>query len=306
MPRPFPKKISQIKPTLTNLAQTSHYLIEFGGLGASLREHLRIRGMDSRFIGESIGLLCSRASLPGSGFATADVVGNYMGVAEKFAHTRTFVQMDLDFYVDNSYRSLKFLEHWMEFISSGSTTDAAGDRVSPLRDGYYFRMRYPIEYKCNETRIIKFERDYNRYIEYRFYGLFPLSLNSTTVSYEGSNILKATASFSYERYISGKSYSYDAYTGQENNKEQPRTESGSGGGTINGIPIADTFNGNFKLDTGISAPGNSAAERYSQLSNFNSTAAFSPGSSTGFDVSRSFGVLNGSSYSSSFVGERVF
>ena len=305
MPRPFPKKISQIKPTLTNLAQTSHYLIEFGGFGSSLREHLRLRGMDSRFITESIGLLCSRASLPGSGFATTDVIGNYMGVAEKFAHTRTFVQMDLEFYVDNAYRSLKFLEHWMEFISSGSTTDAAGDRVSPLRDGYYFRMRYPIEYKCNETRIIKFERNYQRYIEYRFYGLFPISLNSTTVSYEGSNLLKATASFSYERYISGRSYSYDAYNGLDGNKEDSVSSGSNGGATIGGIPIADTFNGNFQLDTGISAPGNSISSNYKSLSNFNSTAAFSPNSAFGFDIGNGSGLLNGSAYSGSIIGEKV-
>jgi hypothetical protein len=293
VPRPFPKKISQIKPTLTNLAQTSHYLIEFGGFGSSLREHLRLRGMDSRYIAETIGLLCSRASLPGSGFATTDVVGNFMGVSEKFAHTRTFVQMDLDFYVDNSYKSLKFLEHWMEFISSGSTTDAAGDRVSPLRDGYYFRMRYPSEYKCNETRIIKFERNYQRYIEYRFYGLFPISLNSTTVSYEGSNILKATASFSYERYISGKSYSYDVYRNQENNKEQI--------GSLKEQPPTTSNT----LDNGISSPGNSSSDRYKFLTNFNSTSILSPSSRTGFDLTRDFGVLNNTAYSDAFIGERI-
>ena len=42
--------------------------------------------MDSRFITETTGLLCNRAVLPGSSFATADVVGNYMGVAERW-HT---------------------------------------------------------------------------------------------------------------------------------------------------------------------------------------------------------------------------
>ena len=97
--------------------------------------------MDYRFINDNLSLLCCRASLPGSGFATADVVGNYQGVAEKFAHTRTFVQIDLDFYVDTGYKSLKFLEHWMEFISSGTETSANG--VSPLRKGYYYKMRYP-------------------------------------------------------------------------------------------------------------------------------------------------------------------
>ena len=223
MPRPFPKKISQIKPTLTEVAQSSHFIVEFGGLSGSLRKHLRDRGMNARFITDNLSLLCNRASLPGSGLATADVVGNFTGVAEKFAHTRTFVQMDMEFYVDNSYRSLKFIEHWMEFISSGSET--SGEGVNPLRDGYHFRMRYPSEYKCDETRIIKFERDYKRYIEYRFFGLFPISLNATPVSYEGSTLLKASASFNYDRYYSGQSRSINEYIGDNNNREQPGVNS---------------------------------------------------------------------------------
>ena len=80
-------------------------------------------------------------------------------------------------------------------------------------------MRYPDEYKCDFTKVIKFERDYKRYIEYRFIGLFPISLNATTVSYEGSQILKATASFNYERYIAGESYSINYARGDDNNKE---------------------------------------------------------------------------------------
>lgn len=256
MPRPFPKKISQIKPTLSNVALTSNYLVEFGGLKSNLKDYLRRRGMDYRFIGETLGLLCSRASLPGSGFATADIVGNFMGVAEKMAHTRTFTQMDLDFYVDTRYNSLKFIEHWMEFISSGSTTGRDG--AEPLREGYYFRMRYPKEYKCDETRIIKFEKDYNRYIEYRFFGLFPISLNSTTVSYEGSNILKATASFNYERYVSGKSYSIDQATGTEGNKEK----TGTANGDSNNL-ASQAFSSN--LDTGIKLPSDTTFSNYSGI-----------------------------------------
>ena len=37
--------------------------------------------------------------------------------------------------------------------------------------------------------------------------MFPLSLNSTRVQYGNSQILKATASFSYDRYICGESSS---------------------------------------------------------------------------------------------------
>lgn len=218
MPAPRPRKISEFKPLFTNLAQTSHYQVIFGGLSIPLRSHLRSRGIDSRFIGESVGLLCNSASLPGSSFATSDIIGNYTGVAEKMAHTRTFTQIDLEFYVDSSYKTLKFLEHWMEFISSGS-------REQPYKEGYHFRMRYPEEYKCNATKIIKFDRDYKKYIEYTFYGLFPLTLNSTTISYETSGILRASASFNYERYVCGRTYSIDISRYQDNNKEATTTTS---------------------------------------------------------------------------------
>jgi len=211
VPAPRPKTISSFKPLFTNLAQTSHYQVIFGGLSGQLRSYLLQRGIDSRFVGESVGLLCNSASLPGSSFATADIVGNYTGVAEKMAHTRTFIQMDLEFYVDRDYKTLKFLEHWMEFISSGS-------REQPYKEGYHFRMRYPEDYKCNSTRIIKFDRDYKKYIEYTFYGLFPLTLNNTAVSYESSGILKASASFNYERYVCGRVLSLDVARRDDNNK----------------------------------------------------------------------------------------
>jgi hypothetical protein len=210
---PRPRKISDFKPLLTNLAQTSHYQVIFGGLPAGLLDHLLYRGIDLRFIGESAGLLCSSAVLPGSSFATTDIVGNFTGVTEKMVHTRQFTQIDLEFYVDSGYRSLKFLEHWMEYIASGSG-------VSPYQPGYFFRMRYPDQYKTNQTRIIKFDRDYNREIEYVFYGLFPISLNSVSVNYGTSDILKATASFNFERYVSGKAYSFDIYNDIDNNKNQ--------------------------------------------------------------------------------------
>lgn len=206
-----PRRISEIKPIFTNLAQTSHYQVIFGGLSDALRTQLLYRGIDARFIGETVGLLCDSAVLPGSSFATADIVGNYMGVSEKIAHTRTFTQIDLSFYVDSDYRSLKFLEHWMEFIANGSG-------VSEINKGYFYRMRYPTQYKTDQTKIIKFDRNYNAQIEYTFFGLFPLTLNSTSVNYGSSEVLKATASFSFERYVCGKIQSFDIFQGIDNNK----------------------------------------------------------------------------------------
>ena len=257
MPRPFPKRISDIKPLVSQVALTSHYLVEFGGLPAFLKKYLMQRGMDSRFLGESIGLLACRANLPGSSFATADINGNYMGVNEKFAHTRQFIQMDMDFYVDTDYRSLKFIEHWMEWIASGSTTGQEGS--SPAERGYYFRMRYPNEYKCDYTKITKFDKDYKKYIEYRFIGLFPISLNSTSVSYEGSQVLKASCTFNFERYIAGESYSINYARGDDGNKAPTSLpELLSRGGS-------NEFQPQTKLDTGIIPPNDQTIANYSEL-----------------------------------------
>ena len=186
-------------PRLQNVAQTSQFLVKFSLPSSSLRSFLRRKGVNDRFIVDDIGLLCSDAVLPGSALASVDTRGDYQGVIERFAHTRNFTQINLDFYVDNEYRSMKFLEHWMEYI-----TGAVDD---PAKDTYHYRLHYPSEYKSNETRIVKFERDYNRFLEYRFIGLFPLALNSTRVSYNNSQVLKASASFSFDRYICGESTS---------------------------------------------------------------------------------------------------
>lgn len=207
----LPRRISDFKPLITSLAQTSHFQVIFGGLQSQLLGYLAYRGIDPRFIGETVGLLCNSAILPGSQFATAQITTNYTGVSENFAHTRMFDQINLEFYVDNGYRALKFLEHWMEFISNGSN-------ISQTRDGYFFRMMYPKDYKTNATRIIKFDRDYSRAIEYTFYGLFPVSLSSTAVSYGPSDILKASATFSYERYVAGKTFSYNVHQRSDNNR----------------------------------------------------------------------------------------
>lgn len=199
-------RISDIKPIFTNLAQTSHYQINFSGLSTELLNYLSSRGVDSRFVFEKAGLLCNSASLPGSSFATADITGNFTGVSEKMAHSRMFSQISADFYVDNQYKSLKFIEYWMEYISSGSSVDTR-------QKGYFFRMKYPIYYKSDSTKIVKFDRDYNNILEYNFYGLFPVALDAVNVSYQGSEVLKATVTFNYERYVCGPTFSSNEFIG---------------------------------------------------------------------------------------------
>ena len=207
-----PRRISDFKPTFTNLAQTSHYQLMFGGLPLGLRQHLNVRGLDYRFITETSGLLCSNAVLPGSATALANIRGNYTGVVENMAHARLFTEIILEFYVDKEYKTLKFFEHWMEFIANGSGEDQS-------RKDYYFRMEYPDDYKTYETKIIKFDRDYNEEMQYNFYGLFPRNLSNVSVKYEGSEVLKASVSMVFDRYSAGKFSSYDRYRGSSNNKE---------------------------------------------------------------------------------------
>ena len=202
MPAPIPQQISRILPKFQNVAQTNHYQVHFGMPSrGSLASFLRSKGVDVRFQLEDVGLLCFGASLPGSAFATINTVGDRQGVVERFAHTRNFTQISLEFYVDNLYKSLKFLEHWMEYIGGASQPNVT-------ESAYHFRMRYPEQYKSNETKIIKFERNYRQFIEYKFRGLFPISLNSIRVSYEGAQVLKATCNFSYDRYIAGETSSF--------------------------------------------------------------------------------------------------
>ncbi len=200
MPAPRPKRISDILPKLQNVAQTSNFLVKFVLPNGELKSHMRRKGLNDRFVIEDAGLFCYNAVLPGSALASVNTVGDYQGMVERFVHTRNFTQVNFEFYVDNEYKSLKFLEHWMEFITGSNSNDVSADT-------YYFQLNYPDSYKSNDTRVIKFERNYSQFLEYRFVGLFPLTLNSTRVQYGNSQILKATASFSYDRYICGESSS---------------------------------------------------------------------------------------------------
>ena len=118
--------------------------------------------------------------------------------------------MQLEFYVDSDYRMMKFLEHWMEYIASGSGQNSAST-------GYYYRMQYPDDYKSNSTKIIKFDRDYAQEFEYNFIGLFPINMSSVPVSYDSSEIMKVSVAFNYERYIPGKISSSSSASGTSNN-----------------------------------------------------------------------------------------
>ena len=252
-----PRKISDIKPLFTNLAQTSHYQVIFGGLSPDLRFYLAQKGVDPLFISESVGLLCSDASLPGSTHDAAQVSGNYTGVIEKFAHTRIFTEIQLQFLIDKEYKVLKFLEHWIEYISSGS-------HITPSRKGYFYRMKYPIDYKCDQTKILKFDRDYKNEVRYNFFGLFPLSLSSLSVSYNESQILTASASFNYDRYVLGNISSLDL----GGNTKKPNQDASNNALGVNPDTTAQVQNNNIQQSLSNLTP---------QQTNTDVSLAYAPG-----------------------------
>ena len=201
--RGTPKGMSEVISSFGRLAQTSHYEASFAGFMnlSNLSGYLAQKGVDTDFITRELGLLCSSASLPTSRFAISEVT-NFMGVRENIAHTRTFVPIDLTFYVDAEYKTLKFFEHWMEYIASGAeSADGVFDKARP---GYYVRMKYPQQgYKCDTIQIKKFDRDYQYQIEYNFVGCFPLDIVAVPVAYDGSQILQMTVTMAYDRYVCG-------------------------------------------------------------------------------------------------------
>ena len=208
-----PRRIADFKPTFTNLAQTSHYLVKFGGIPLGARQHLNIRGVDYRFLTETSGLLCSNAVIPGSTLADAKVIGNFQGVTENMTHARVFPDITLEFYVDKEYKLLKLFEHYIEFISGGS-------RYDQTRTDYFFNMEYPDDYKMYQTKLLKFDRDYKEEMVYTFFGMYPYQMTNIPIKYEGSEILKLSVNFHIARYAAGKFSSYDKYRGRYNDLKE--------------------------------------------------------------------------------------
>jgi hypothetical protein len=238
-----PRRISDIKPIFTNLAVTSQYEVQFGGLAPELQSYLTLRGVDFSFTNQTAGLLCNAASLPGSSFATSDINGNFTGLMEKFIHTRIYTPIELNFYVDKEYKVVKFIEHWMEYMSSAST-------LNPNQDQYFYKMKYPDQYKCNFTKITKFNRDYQNQLEYYFIGLFPVAMSSVSLSYQSSSVMTVSATFNYERYVPGSILSVDQFFNQSNNLDPYSTQNPSTNYSQQSID-SQTVNANNNIQFGV-------------------------------------------------------
>jgi len=125
-------------------------------------------------------------------------------VTEKMAYRRIYDDsIDLTFYVDHNYKVIDYLNSWMNYVV-GEGSFLSNDQYKDLTS--FYRMNWPKDYRC-DIFLTKFEKDYgtrggsNKTLKYQFIGAFPTNLVSIPVSYEGSDLLKATVSFTYLRYV---------------------------------------------------------------------------------------------------------
>jgi len=198
---PSPKTIADIKLNLLRPALTSHFEVKIQKPSGLTPGYLSANGI--QYNQDKLNLLCSDAILPGSQLATHSISGDFHGATHKHAYKRQYDdRIDLSFYVDaENYLPIRFFEVWIKYISGEQEKPAAG-RPGTQKSEYFYRMNYPNLYICNSGfQVIKFERDYKQSMIYNFVDVFPISVNSMSVSYDASSLLKCTVGFSYVRYF---------------------------------------------------------------------------------------------------------
>jgi len=204
---PNVKNIADIKANLLHPALTSHFEVKIALPPGLDLKYLTANGV--KYDQGKLNLLCSDAILPGSQLATHSITGDFHGATHKHAYRRLFDdRIDLSFYVDaENYLPIRFFESWIKYISGEQITPSGG-RPGTNDSVYFYRMNYPIDYICNQGfEVIKFERTGNgssytgRQMTYKFVDIFPISINSMSVSYDASSLLKCTVAFSYVRYF---------------------------------------------------------------------------------------------------------
>lgn len=203
-------KMSQVKSVIGTLAQNNYYLVNIP-LSTKLEEHFKKNYNDDPQLKEinkfmsRLGYLCSEATLPTSSYATAEVKDNFLGVTQEFAHTRLYTDIDLTFYVDDEYSTLRFFEGWMDYIAGGNSPKlrepAAASYPEGLGQNIYRRFNFPDNYKVQKMKIYKFERDFNKVLEYTFVNTFPKAVTPLPVAYGPADVLKVTVTFNFDRYV---------------------------------------------------------------------------------------------------------
>jgi hypothetical protein len=202
-PSPSKLKNESIKAKFLNPALTSHYQCRFRPPATmngfmSGREAAGWRGANAYGTRNEdlIEISCSEASLPGSSLMTNEINDDYTGVTERHAYRRQYDdRIDFTFYVDSNYKIINFFESWIAYCVGENDFKNLKNR------DYFYRMYFPDEYQTDDMFITKFDRDHKQSIQYQFIRAYPISIASMPVSYESSQLLKCSVSFTYIRYL---------------------------------------------------------------------------------------------------------
>lgn len=197
------------KPSLTSMFQCWFYPTK------ASQDWIKARGYDYGDRGkvENISFLCHEASLPGTQLATNEIKDDFTGVTERHAYRRLYEdKSDFTFYVDHngtdggtSHDVIWFFEHWISSVTQESR-QPVGDRPSTDTTQYFYRSAFPKTYQAT-IYINKFERDFKgTYLEYNFMQAYPVSITSIPVSYDSSQVMKCTVSFTFTRYLMARKY----------------------------------------------------------------------------------------------------
>ena len=208
--------VDKIVKDLLEPATTSFYQVsisdprQLNERGDTFATYLRQQGLEVLFNSrgldptrrEKLQLFCSETTLPGSTLLTSNLDNDFTGVSEKYAHRRQFdEEISLTFYCDaKDYLPIRYFESWMSYIT--------GDTADFHSENFYYRIKFPNNYKGG-LEITKFEKNLNsqdpvrgrtKPLTYTFIDVFPKTISSMPVTYDASDLLKCTVSFSYTRY----------------------------------------------------------------------------------------------------------
>jgi hypothetical protein len=214
------RNISQVKNLILRPATTSHFECFFNPppkVASFMEGRAKAGAGTSPNLSniERINISCCDASLPGSNLQLATLTDSYPGVTENYAYRRAYDnRSDFTFYVDymqngaianaQPYSVIFFFENWISYainekLSGGNSSDP---RPSFQSSNYFNRVNFPEDYIAAKIVIQKFEKEASgKVLVYDFINAFPFSIASMPVSYEASQVLKCTVSFSYQRYL---------------------------------------------------------------------------------------------------------
>ena len=165
----------------------------------------------------------SEVTLPGASFDMAESMGDRQGTIERFAQRRLYAPLSVTFYVDSEYNIIRLFEEWMNFTNPIHNENGIyegsfqGTKDYNQRNNYY-KFRYPDDYRRNIV-VTKFEKDFYQganmnetrirngddlvpgsLLFYQFIDAFPSNIVAIPLSFDGTQVIRATIEFQYLRY----------------------------------------------------------------------------------------------------------